>query len=250
MSPRLAFALQAVYLAGRSTLSHFRSNLEVDLKADESPVTAADRQAERIIREQIALAFPEDGIYGEEEGQTGDQERRWVIDPIDGTKSFIAGIPLYTTLLSFEVDGEPEIGVVYAPALDEMYYAEAGQGAFWNGRPARVSGHRGIARSILCTGSHNGLFTHGLAEPMARIGKQALSVRGWGDAYGHMLVATGRAQGMVDPVVERYDISAPAVIVREAGGVFTSVDGGHALGSNAVSACPGVHAALIEALRS
>jgi myo-inositol-1(or 4)-monophosphatase len=250
MSPRLAFAVEAAYLAGRSTLSHFRTGVSVDLKADSSPVTRADKEAEAILRRLIRDAYPEDGIFGEEEGRSGDQDRRWVIDPIDGTKSFIAGVPTYTTLLSYEVDGEPEIGVIYAPALDEMCCAEAGGGAFWNGRPARASAHAGLAGTIICTGGHTSLVRRGLSDALARIGEDALSVRGWGDAYGHMLVATGRVHAMVDPVVERYDISAPAVVVREAGGVCTTVSGGHELGSDAVSACAGVHASLIEALRS
>ena len=139
MSPRLEFALNAAIKGGKSTLAHFNVGTEVEIKHDLTPVTVADRGAERIIREEIEKAYPGDAILGEEEGETSQSKTRWVIDPIDGTKSFICGVPLYSTLLSYEVDGEPILGIAYFPALNEIVYAEKGQGAYWNGKPCRVS---------------------------------------------------------------------------------------------------------------
>src|SRR5688500_4641563 len=143
MSPRLAFAIDAAYRAGRATLAHFNTGTRVDRKADRSPVTAADLLAEEMIRAGIARHFPGDQILGAEGGGPARGDR-WVIDPIDGTKSFVAGVPLYATLVSFEQEGGPVAGVCYFPALDEMLYAERGAGAFWNGRPCRVSETRDI----------------------------------------------------------------------------------------------------------
>src|SRR5687767_8070698 len=157
MSPRLAFAIEAAIRAGRSTLAHFQVATQVDLKADESPITVADRNAERIIRQAISEEFPGEGILGEEEGEAGSQGSRWVVDPIDGTKSFISGVPLYATLIAFERAGEPEIGVCYFPALNELVYAEKGHGTFWNGQPCRVSPKAGLDKTVVATGSTNSM---------------------------------------------------------------------------------------------
>jgi fructose-1,6-bisphosphatase/inositol monophosphatase family enzyme len=128
MSPRLEFALNAAIKGGRFTLAHFNTGAAVEIKSDATPVTIADKGAERIIREEIAKAYPNDVILGEEEGETASSTTRWVIDPIDGTKSFVSGVPLYATLLSYEVDGVPILGVSYFPALDEIVFTEKGQG--------------------------------------------------------------------------------------------------------------------------
>src|SRR5579862_7332397 len=137
MSPRLAFAIDAATKAGRSTLAHFQTGVGFDRKSDASPVTIADRMAERMIREAIAREFPGDQILGEEEGGDTEVADRWVLDPIDGTKSFVAGVPLYATLVSYEKGFVPQLGVVFLPALNELIYAERGGGALWNGKPAR-----------------------------------------------------------------------------------------------------------------
>ena len=155
MSPRLEFALNVVYDAGRRTLAHFQSALEVKLKEDKSPVTAADLEAESLIRRALEQHFREDGILGEEEGESGRSDSRWVLDPIDGTKSFICGVPLYATLLSYERDGVPILGVCYFPALDEMLYAEIGRGAFLNGRRVKVSNKRTLGDATLSCASHS-----------------------------------------------------------------------------------------------
>jgi histidinol phosphatase-like enzyme (inositol monophosphatase family) len=224
MSPRLAFALEAATEGGRSTLAHFQTNLAIESKADSSPVTIADRQAEQMIRRMIETRFPGEAILGEEEG--GSQTpNRWVIDPIDGTKSFIAGVPLYATLLSYEQDGQPILGVAYFPALNELFYAERSFGAFLNGRPCRVSQQKVIEGSTISCGGHRSMRRYDRWEGFASLADQALVTRTWCDAYGHALVAAGRIDAMVDPIVSRWDLSALKIIVQEAGGVFTDFVG-------------------------
>lgn len=250
MSPRLQFAIETAIRAGKSTLAHFQVATAVDIKADASPITIADRNAERIIREAIAEEFPGDGILGEEEGESGEQENRWVVDPIDGTKSFISGVPLYATLLAFEKEGEAELGVCYFPALNELVYAEKGHGAFWNGRPCHVSDKKSIQGSVMASGSTTSMAKYGRMDGFQRLEKRVLASRTWGDAYGHALVATGRVEAMIDPIVAHWDISAMSVIVREAGGAFTDFQGKHTLGLEALSSNGHVHHELLEAFRA
>ncbi len=249
MSPRLAFALDAAVQAGRSTLAYFQNGVEYDSKADDTPVTIADKNAERVIRERIAREYPKDAILGEEEGESGSGEGRWVIDPIDGTKSFICGVPLYATLLSYERAGEPELGVCYFPALDDLIFAERGQGAFWNGRPAHVSNKTNIKGAVIASSGYLGLSRRGLIPAFTKLADQSLAARTWCDAYGHALVATGRVDLMIDCSVSRWDISAMAVIVREAGGRFTDLDGNEQLGDSALSTNGLLHEKLLEQLK-
>lgn len=246
MSPRLAFAIDAAVRAGRSTLAHFQAGVPIELKEDASPVTVADRNAERIIRDAIALAYPSDAIFGEEEGGSNAPDR-WVVDPIDGTKSFISGVPLYATLLSYEEAGEPVVAVCYLPALDELLYAEKGSGAFVNGRPARVSTRKEVRGSVLCCGGHRSLINAGRMDGFLNLVPQALATRTWSDAYGHALVATGRVDAMIDPVVAHYDISAMALIIREAGGRFTDFRGNDGLAKEAVSSNGLLHDEVLAA---
>lgn len=225
MSPRLEFALEAAHRAGRLTLAHFQTDTAVELKSDGSPVTEADKGAERLVREMIGKSFPGEPILGEEEG--GDSKGNgWVVDPIDGTKSFVCGVPLYATLISYEEHGEPMVGVCYFPALNEMVYAEKGAGAFWNGRPCRVSTVDILESSFLSSGSQFSMASACRSEGFQRLVQTARATRTWSDAYGHALVATGRIEAMIDPVVAPWDISAMRLIVREAGGRFTDFQGG------------------------
>jgi histidinol-phosphatase len=249
MSPRLAFALQAAYRAGRSTLAHFQAGAAVERKSDDTPVTIADREAERMIRTEIAAAFPQDAILGEEEGESGSGSERWVIDPIDGTKSFISGVPLYATLVAFEVEQVPQFGIAYFPALDEMIYAESGKGAFWNGRPCHVSSKTELAESVLSFGGPGSLVKYGRSEGFLDLSMRALATRTWSDAYGHMLVATGRIEAMVDPIVNRWDISAMSLIVNEAGGRCTNFAGDLGIYDEAVSTNGVLHQTILEAFR-
>jgi histidinol phosphatase-like enzyme (inositol monophosphatase family) len=217
-------------------------------KSDSTPVTVADTEAEATIRRAIEAEFPGEAVLGEEQGGSGAPDR-WVIDPIDGTKSFICGVPLYATLLSYEQDGVPILGVCAFPALGEVVYAERGTGCFWNDRPCRVSTKARIEDSVLSCGSHASMAAHGRAEPFQRLAARALATRTWTDAYGHALVATGRIEAMLDPVISRWDISAMAVIVREAGGSFTDFQGNEVLSDEAVSCAPGVKESVLGAFR-
>jgi histidinol phosphatase-like enzyme (inositol monophosphatase family) len=246
MSPRLQFAVEAAYRAGRGTLALFGQR-RFDRKADDSPVTRADRDAEASIRAAIEAAYPGEAVLGEEQGGGGSGDR-WVIDPIDGTKSFISGVPLYATLLAYEIAGEPVLGVCYFPALDEMLYAEVGKGAFHNGRRCRVSEVDTLADAVLCVGGLTSVNARERLSSIISLGRKALAIRGWGDAYGHALVATGRAEAMLDPSVKRWDVSAMAVIVREAGGRLTDLCGRDALADEALSTNRALHEEVLRSL--
>jgi histidinol phosphatase-like enzyme (inositol monophosphatase family) len=250
MSPRLAFALDAATRAGKSTLAHFQTGAQVEIKADASPVTIADRNAERLIREAIAANYPHDSILGEEEGSQGASDDRWIIDPIDGTKSFVAGVPLYATLLSYEVAGVPILGVCYLPALDELLYAENGSGAFLNGRPIHTRTTPNENGALLCCGGITRLRDRGMLDNLFKLSEKAMALRTWCDAYGHALVASGRADAMIDPVLSRWDISAMDIIVREAGGRFTDFKGGANPQDEAISSNGPLHDHLLEAFAS
>lgn len=250
MSPRLEFAIRLAYDAGRSTLAHFNVDIPVTMKQDGTPVTQADQEAERLIRRELEHKFPGEAILGEEEGETGGGDRRWVLDPIDGTKSFVCGVPLYATLLSYEEDGVPIVGVSYFPALDQMIYAQRGEGTYSNGRRCRVSKKSDLQASVLCCGSHSAMERYRLASGFLNLAKQSLATRTWGDAYGHMLVATGKVEAMVDPVVQRWDISAMQIIVEEAGGKFTGLEGNANPQTQAISSNGLLHEDVLSALRS
>lgn len=228
MSPRLEMALRTAHLAGRSTLAHFHAGTAVETKFDDTPVTVADKRAERMIREALERDFPGEHILGEEEGGDEAQADRWVVDPIDGTKAFVAGVPTYCTLLSYEIDRRPILGICYFPAQDLMFYAERGAGAFENGRPVRVSS-RPLDGAILCCGGLKSMRRLGRLEPFLDLAERAMEARTWGDGWGYCLVASGRAEAMIDPKVALWDVSAVSLIVEEAGGRFTRPDGGDAL---------------------
>jgi histidinol phosphatase-like enzyme (inositol monophosphatase family) len=246
MSPRLAFALRTASEAARATLPHFRAQVAYELKEDETPVTVADKEAEQAIRAAIEREYPGEMVLGEEQGGD-DAPDRWVVDPIDGTKSFICGVPLYATLLSYEQGGEPVLGVCVLPALGDVLYAEKGAGCFLNDRPCRVSRRSSLERAVVSSGGHLSMVKAGRMDAYLRLAEDVLATRTWSDAYGHALVASGRIEAMVDPVVNRWDVSAMAVIVREAGGSFTDFFGGQALADEALSCAPGIKDALLEA---
>ncbi len=213
--------------AGELTLEWFNNTeLEVDSKSDGTPVTQADRATERLLRELIADAYPEDEIQGEEEAdRPGTSGRRWVIDPIDGTKAFSHGVGTYSNLLYMEDENGPAIGIINLPALGETVYAGRGLGCFFNGTPARVSANDDLTTSYLsCTGFH--MWT---PQMFGKVTEARLRLRTWGDAYGYALVATGRIEAMFDPILARWDIVAPGLIVREAGGTITTRDGNSAI---------------------
>lgn len=220
----LDFALEAAWQAGRSTLGLFQTGTAVELKADRTPVTEADRAAERLLRGLIERAWPDDGIIGEEYGSSeGRSGRTWIIDPIDGTKSFIHGVPIYGCLLALAEAGRALVGVAHFPALNEMVYAARGLGCFWNGRRAQVSAVAELAEATLLMSEVAGYGANQAAFEALVAGTRVQ--RTWGDSYGYALVATGRAELMVDPGMHIWDNGPFDVIMAEAGGTFTGWDG-------------------------
>ncbi len=235
----LDFAMDAAWRAGQLTLAHFQTGVAVDWKADQSPVTVADRGAEKLLRELIGRRFPGHAILGEEMGEDENSEKdgshRWIIDPIDGTQSFIAGVPLYGVLLGLEISGEMAVGVAYFPGLSDMISAGRGLGCRWNGRLARVSDVERLEDARLAFTDIADLERE--ERDAWNLLKQATRIqRGWGDCYGHCLVATGRAEVMLDPLMKVWDCAALLPILQEAGGTFTDWKGRPTVhGPNAVS---------------
>lgn len=222
----LDFATDLAYRAGKITLGYFNAGVRPDYKADDTPVTAADRAAETFIRHELEKHFPAHAILGEEFGETGGQSQaRWIIDPIDGTKSFMRGVPLYAVLIGLELDGVVRVGAAYYPGTDEMLCAADGEGAWWNGRRAHVSTESSLERAWVCFTNVRNMGRHGRNEAWERINARAYAARGWSDAYGYLTVATGRAEVMLDPIMADWDCGPFPVIFREAGGYFGSWDG-------------------------
>lgn len=218
----LDFVTETAYLAGRLTLGYFQTGVRPDLKADDTPVTIADRQAEELIRSRIEKQYPRHAIVGEEYGtkEVEGASHRWFIDPIDGTKSFLRGVPLYSVLIGLEIEGTVEVGVAYFPALDEMIAAASGEGCWWNGRRARVSNVTHLKQGVVTFSDVANFAQYGRSAAWERL-KQATYYRaGWGDAYGHLLVATGRAELMLDPIMSVWDCAPFPPILKEAGGYF------------------------------
>ena len=222
LSKYLDFMRETAYLAGRITLGYFNTNFEIDYKTDESPVTIADKKAEEFIRSRIERAYPNHAGVGEEFGANdhSGSNIRWFIDPIDGTKSFISGVPLYSVLLGLEIDGVVEAGVAYFPALDEMISAANSLGCWWNGRRSFVSEVGDLKKAIVAYTSTTLIEQYNRSQEWNKIIKATYYQAGWGDAYGYLLVATGRVEVMVDPVMNVWDCAPFPPILREAGGYF------------------------------
>lgn len=235
----LDFALDLADLAGRSTLGHFRTGTRPEWKADATPVTVADREAETLIRHAIERRYPGHAVVGEEHGSTeGTGPYRWWIDPIDGTKPFLRGVPLYATLIGLERDGEMVAGVAAFPALGETIAAARGLGCRLDGRRVYVSSESDPARSVVATTDWGRFAPLGRDGAATRV-REAFWVRaGWGDAYGYALVASGRIEAMIDPVVAPYDVAPFPAILAEAGGHFSdwlgdeTIHGGDGVGVN------------------
>ncbi|MCP5097649.1 MAG: histidinol-phosphatase [Chloroflexi bacterium] len=220
----LDFALNAAWQAGRVTLKYFQTGVPVERKADNTPLTIADKEAEQTLRRLIGERFPEHGIVGEEFGNAiSDSRYTWILDPIDGTKSFVSGVPMYSNLVALMDGDKALIGIINLPALNETIYAVRGGGCFWNGRRAHVSQTEKIEDAVVLT---TGL--HYFADKQAawdRLLAASYYQRTWGDAYGYALVATGRADVMIDPMMALWDIAPLQVIIEEAGGTFTDWKG-------------------------
>jgi len=249
---RLEVALEACWRAGKITLEYFQTGVPVELKSDHTPVTIADRRAEEEIRRWLARYFPEDAIVGEEGGgSTAAHESgaTWYIDPIDGTKAFICGVPFYGTLLACEMRGRVVLGVASFPALAETVWAAHNAGCYWNGRRARVSDVKKLEDAVLLTTDFHRMDTMGHAAALDRLCRATKLQRTWGDAYGHILVATGRAEIMIDPKMAVWDNGPLLPILEEAGGRFTDWQGNATIHSdNALATNGHLHEAVREIL--
>ncbi len=244
MSPDLALALALADSADEISLGSFRAtDLVVETKPDRTPVTEADRAVEAAIRSRLAAERPADGILGEEFGTTGTGTRRWIIDPIDGTRNYSRGIPVWASLIALEENGVVQLGVVSAPALHRRWHAERGGGAWVNDDRIRVSAIRQIEDAVL---------SFALEQPIPSLASYAWHARGYGDFWAHMLVAEGAVDGAVDAVgVNVWDLAAIQPIVEEAGGRFSDAAGLRNIGSGtAVSSNGHLHDALLEAVKS
>jgi len=274
MDGRVQFALDLAIAAGNTTLQYFRTNqYQVERKRDKSPVTQADKSAEETVRKLISDRFPADAILGEEFGTVaGNSPYEWIIDPIDGTKSFISGVPLYSTLVGMTIHGEPTIGVIAIPAMGEVIVAAKGFGAWYGAIPlnsfqatkptednafniemtrANVSRQSKLEDGLLLTSQSDNFAHRNATTAYQALESLAYITRTWGDGYGYLLVATGRAEVMVDPIVNPWDVAAVAPVILEAGGRFSTWDGqydirkSHCIGSNGL-----VHDEVISHLKA
>ena len=222
----LEVAIEIAEIGGKHTLNYFKKELEVISKDDDSPVTIADRETEQIIREEILKRYPDHGIIGEEYGRTNESSNiQWVLDPIDGTKSFIHGIPFYTTLIGIMIDNEPVVGVINAPALDEICAAGIGLGATFNRKPCRVRETTELKDATFLVTDIRHFQEYGFESQFQKLLAKTKLNRTWGDAYGHMMVAIGRADIMLDPILSIWDAAALLPVMREAGGIFSDTNG-------------------------
>ena len=222
----LEFALDPAWQAGRITLGHFQTGIRPERKADNSPVTLADKQSEQKLRELISHYWPDHGIIGEEFGQlAGQSNLTWTVDPIDGTKSFVQGVPLYAVLIALTDGTRPLVGVAHFPGLGETVYAYQDGGCYWDGRRTRVSTVNNLKEAVLLASELENFVSAGKADAWERLKNATYYQRTWGDAYGYGLVATGRAEIMLDPKMQVWDCGPLQVILEEAGGTFTDWKG-------------------------
>ena len=236
----LRFAHELADEAGRIAMSFFRGAFEVREKPDRSPVTEADIQVERFVREALRERFPGDAVLGEEGGLEGRSDRRWIVDPIDGTRNFADGVQVWANLIALAVDESPVVGVVNAPALGERYAAARGSGARLNGEPIHVSRADRIGRAFVMYAELPELLRGPYREPFVDLVTEARRERGFGDFWGHMLVARGSADVMLEPELATWDWAALRVVVEEAGGRVTTFDGGPVADGSSVLSTNGV----------
>jgi histidinol-phosphatase len=246
----LDLATECAYLGGKRTLAYFNTGVAVETKADLTPVTRADREAEQLIRERIASIYPAHSILGEEEGESdSSSDYRWIVDPIDGTKTFIRGVPLYGTMIGVEYQGRAIAGACYIPALDEMIAAADGLGCWHNSRRASVSSTVDLSEAtLLCSDAE---FNRRRSGAFNALSSKVKITRTWGDVYGYLLVATGRADIMIDAELNPWDCAPLVPILKEAGGIFSSWKGEitHRGGDGVATNCA-LHPKIIEILRS
>lgn len=251
LSADLAFAHELADVAAQVTMSWFGHRLPVELKDDETPVTEVDRRAEQAIRDAIAARHPGDAVLGEEAGlQVGTNGRRWVIDPVDGTKLYAEGIPLWTTLIALEVDGECVVGVADAPAIGDRYHATRGGGGWRGERRLAVSSVPTLDRSFVAHSAMEEWIAGGRSDALMRVAAGARRTRGLSDAWAHLLVAQGSVEALLEhEPCQTWDWTATGLIVHEAGGCLSTLGGatpaagGDLLVSNGV-----VHREVVDVL--
>jgi histidinol-phosphatase len=251
VNPDLQLALAMADDADAITLRHFQSaTLAVRTKDDLSPVSEADEAVEHAIRERLARERPDDGIVGEEFGTTGSGARQWVVDPIDATKNYVRGIPVYATLIALVDSGRPVVGVVSAPAMSRRWWAAQGEGAFCNGRAMRASRVDDLAAAHITYDGAADFDRRGQTDAFLGLVRRCARARGFGDFWIHMLVAEGAVEIAIEPVVAPWDMAAVEIIVEEAGGRFTDLhgrprfDGGSGLSTNGL-----LHELVLEHFR-
>lgn len=245
-------AMAAAEAGGRAALRYFRRpDLRVEWKADESPVTVADREAEAACQQVIMAAFPQDAWLGEETGESGGASgRRWIVDPIDGTRNFVRGVPLWATLVACEENDRVIAAAVTIPALNENYDAVLGGGARCNGSSIHVSAIDRLDQALFCYESPAWFHKNGMTAVFDDLNKVTALQRGLCDAYGHMLVASGRAEVVVEPQLKVWDVAATSLVVTEAGGRFSDLAGTPSIRSgNAVVTNGVLHDAVLTRLR-
>ena len=247
----LDFAVDAAWQAGKITLEYFQTSLEIKSKSDSSPVTVADKRGEEKLRELISSRYPEHGILGEEfEDKDGQAPYRWILDPIDGTSSFIRGVGFYGVLVALEHNGECVVGVANFPALGELVCAAKGMGCYWNGRRTHVSNVDRLDQATLLMTDIPAFYKYDKGPAYERLAQSTKLQRTWGDCYGHILVATGRAEIMLDAVMNVWDCGPLLPIVTEAGGTFTDWNGEATIrGGNAISTNGALFASVMKAAK-
>ena len=225
-STLLQAAAEVAQLAARTAMRWYGGAIDVETKGDGSPVTIADREAERVAREWLAEHFPNDGVLGEEFGvSNAHARRRWILDPIDGTKAFVRGVPLWGTLIACCEGDTVLAGAACFPAVSEWIAAAPGEGCWWNGARAHVSRVDALAHATVLTTDDRFLERPHRVAAWRALSTSAGVARTWGDCYGYLLVATGRAEVMVDDIVNPWDAAAMYPLITEAGGTFTSWNG-------------------------
>ena len=246
----LAAAVEAAREAGKIALRYYHAGFEVTMKPDRTPVTQADREAEQAIVEALRSAFPDVGVLGEEFGAQGGAERRWIIDPIDGTKNFVRHIPVWATLIALEEAGEVVAGVVHNPAMGDLYTARRGGGAHHNGEPIRVSRVDALDESYLVHAGLGLLRRSGYWDGFVRLVDATDRQRGFGDYVGYPLVAQGKAEIYAEVDLKPWDLAPCKILVEEAGGRFTDFEGRPTIYTGTALATNGVlHDAVLALLR-
>jgi len=248
--PMLEFAIELARQSGELIAKMFlRADLAVEFKADSSPVTPADRQAEDLLRTRIRSRFPTHGIVGEEFGsERDDAEYVWYLDPIDGTISFVAGVPLFGTLIGLVHDGEPILGLIHQPITKELLIGTESATTL-NGRPVRVRDTNSLQSATLLTTDLDLIESFKDLDRFEALRRRTGLYRGWGDCYGYLLVATARADIMVDPIMNPWDLIPLVPVIRGAGGVITTWEGDDPMrGDSAVASVPAIHGQVLEIL--